>query len=221
MTEPLVIVGAGGFARETAELVRAIDRARPTWELLGFLDDDESMLGRRLVGLDVLGTSSWLDRHPEVRVVVCLGSPATVGLRRRVVERLDLHDDRYATLVHPAAVVADSVAVGGGTVIHASTVCTADIDIGRHVEMMPGVVLTHDDVVGDGATLGAGARLAGGVSVGEDAYIGAGASVRENLTVGRGALVGMGSIVTRSVPDFEVWAGSPARPLRTRGEVER
>ena len=37
---PLLIVGAGGFARETVEAIRAINAIEPTWRLLGLLDDD-------------------------------------------------------------------------------------------------------------------------------------------------------------------------------------
>lgn len=47
----------------------------------------------------------------------------------------------------------------------------------------------------------------------EGATIGAGAIVGCNLEIGRFAMVGMGSIVTRSVPDFCLAIGSPARVI--------
>ena len=43
------------------------------------------------------------------------------------------------------------------------------------------------------------------------ATIGAGAIIGCNLTIGRFAMVGMGSVVTRSVPDFHLVIGNPAR----------
>jgi acetyltransferase-like isoleucine patch superfamily enzyme len=43
------------------------------------------------------------------------------------------------------------------------------------------------------------------------ATIGAGAIIGCNLTIGRFAMVGMGSVVTRSVPDFHLVMGNPAR----------
>jgi acetyltransferase-like isoleucine patch superfamily enzyme len=43
------------------------------------------------------------------------------------------------------------------------------------------------------------------------ATIGAGAVIGCNLTIGRFAMVGMGSVVTRSVPDFHLVIGNPAR----------
>lgn len=45
------------------------------------------------------------------------------------------------------------------------------------------------------------------------ATIGAGSIIGCNLTIGRFAMVGMGSLITRSVPDFHLVAGRPARTI--------
>src|SRR5262249_3865553 len=45
------------------------------------------------------------------------------------------------------------------------------------------------------------------------ATIGAGSVIGNNLTIGRFAMVGMGSLVTRSVPDFHLVIGHPARSV--------
>ena len=47
----------------------------------------------------------------------------------------------------------------------------------------------------------------------EGATIGANCTVGNDLTVGRWAMVGMGSVVTRSVPDFALVVGNPARAV--------
>ena len=163
----------------------------------------------------VLGPLDWVHDHPDVAVVICAGNPRNPGVRRTIAQRLGLDDDRYATLVHPAASIASSVTLGPGSVVHAGSVLTADIEVGAHVAMMPAVVLTHDDVISDFVTIGAGVRVAGGVLVGEAAYLGSGCLIRECVTVGRASLVGMGAVVTRDVPPGEVWVGSPARRLRS------
>jgi UDP-2-acetamido-3-amino-2,3-dideoxy-glucuronate N-acetyltransferase len=45
------------------------------------------------------------------------------------------------------------------------------------------------------------------------ATIGAGAIVGSNLSIGRWAMIGMGSIVTKSIPDFHLALGTPARSI--------
>jgi UDP-2-acetamido-3-amino-2,3-dideoxy-glucuronate N-acetyltransferase len=47
----------------------------------------------------------------------------------------------------------------------------------------------------------------------EGATIGAGSRIGCDLTIGRFAMVGMGSVVTKSVPDFTLVVGCPARPV--------
>jgi acetyltransferase-like isoleucine patch superfamily enzyme len=47
----------------------------------------------------------------------------------------------------------------------------------------------------------------------EGATIGAGAVIGCNLEIGRFAMVGMGAVVTRSVPDFHLVIGNPARSV--------
>jgi sugar O-acyltransferase (sialic acid O-acetyltransferase NeuD family) len=215
----LLIVGAGGFGRETAEAVRAVNAERPTWDLLGFLDDDPSLQGRQFDGLPVLGPLAELARFGDASLVVSVGNPGNYVARKRIVGRLGLPPSRYATIVHPAAVLPPSARLGAGTVVLATVVATTGIWVGAHVVAMPGVVLTHECRVEDYVTLGAGVRLAGGVRVKEGAYLGAGALVREHRTVGPWALVGMGAVVTRDVPGGEVWAGVPAGYLRQAASV--
>ena len=46
------------------------------------------------------------------------------------------------------------------------------------------------------------------------ASIGAGSTVLPGITIGRNAVVGAGSVVTKSIPDNELWLGNPARFVR-------
>lgn len=210
----LILVGAGGFARESAEAVRAVNDALPTYELLGFVDDDPTLAGAVVADLPVLGAVDAVADMPDAQVVVCTGHPGNYLSRRQLVLRLGLPPGRFATIVHPSAVIPPSVVLGPGTVVLATAVATTAVRVGAHVAVMPGVVLTHDNVVDDYATFGAGAKLAGGVQVGQGAYVGAGALVREHRSIGAWSLVGMGAVVTRDIPPGEVWAGVPARRVR-------
>lgn len=212
----LLIVGAGGFARETAAAVHAINDQKKTLRLLGYLDDNPALHGTVRGGVTILGGSSMVDDFPEAAVVVCVASPRDQLVRARVVQRLGLPSHRYATLVHPSASVGSGCVIGPGSVLLAQTVLTADVTVGAHVAVMPQTVLTHDDVIERYATLASGVRLGGGVRLGEGCYIGAGAMLREGITVGEGALVGMGSTVLRDVPAGEVWIGSPAGRMPER-----
>lgn len=49
------------------------------------------------------------------------------------------------------------------------------------------------------------------------ASIGGGATILPGITIGRGAMVGAGAVVTKSVPDYAVVVGNPARVVRYLG----
>ena len=205
----LVIVGAGGFARETAAAAPAAG-----WRVRGFVDDDPALHGTARSGLPVLGDVKSVLDMPDAAVVVCVGNPRNYAARRHIVERLGLPADRYATVVDPSARIGAGSVVGPGSVLLAGAVLTADVTVGAHVAVMPQAVLTHDDRVADHATIASGVRLGGGAVLDTGAYVGAGALVREGVTVGAWSLVGMGSVVLHDVPPGQVWAGNPARFLR-------
>jgi sugar O-acyltransferase (sialic acid O-acetyltransferase NeuD family) len=210
----LVVVGAGGFGRETVEAVRALNAVGAGWRLAGYLDDDPARHGTMIDGVPVLGGIAKLEHMPDTSVVVCTGRPDNYVSRPRIVERLGLPPERFATIIHPSASVSVTSRVGPGSVLLAHTVLTAAVAVGSHVAVMPQVTLTHDDVIGDFATLASGVCLGGNVRVGRCAYVGAGALVREDRSIGSRALVGMGAIVTKDIPPGEVWAGVPARYIR-------
>jgi sugar O-acyltransferase (sialic acid O-acetyltransferase NeuD family) len=209
----LLLVGAGGLAREVAEAVRATNAVRPTWELLGFLDDDPVKHGVLMAGVQVLDAVETVYEHPNAQVLLCPGRPDNYMSRRLLAERLGLDNDRYATVVHPTATVGTTCELGAGSVLLAHVDLTADVVVGRHVVVMPQVVLTHDVRIDDWATLASGVRLGGGCHVGRGAYLGSGACLREGITVGEWAMVGMASVVTRDVPPERLWFGVPARDV--------
>lgn len=209
----LVIVGAGGFARETAQAVRDTGE----FKLLGHLDDNANLHGTDVDGVPVLGGCDLVHELPEARVVVCVGNPRDYAARARLVRRLGLPADRYATVIHPTAVVSATSTIGPGSVLLAHCVLTAAVRVGAHVAVMPHVVLTHDDVVEDYVTITSGVRLGGGVRLERGAYVGSGALVREGTTVGAWSQIGLGSAVLDDVPPGEIWVGSPARLLRKAG----
>src|SRR5258706_449321 len=84
--QPLVIVGAGGFARETAAAVLAVNAVGPQWTLGGFLDDDPALWGTERLGVPILGGGVRIGRGAYVgagaliRETVHIGDYALVGM---------------------------------------------------------------------------------------------------------------------------------------------
>jgi sugar O-acyltransferase (sialic acid O-acetyltransferase NeuD family) len=208
---PLLLLGAGGLTRETLVAVRA---QPDLWRPIGVLDDNPVRHGDDVDGVPVIGATDRVHDYPDAAVVPCVASVERPGARLRLVARLGLLSDRWATIVHPAASIAPGTVLGEGSVMLAGVVVTAPITIGPYLSAMPHVLLTHDDKLGEGVTLAGRATLAGNVTVGDGAYLGQGCMIRQGLRIGAGSVIGMGAVVLADVPDGQTWAGVPARKLR-------
>lgn len=52
------------------------------------------------------------------------------------------------------------------------------------------------------------------VTIKDGAFIGAHTIILKGVTIGEKSIVGAGSVVTKSIPDYEIWAGNPARFIK-------
>lgn len=54
------------------------------------------------------------------------------------------------------------------------------------------------------------------IKINDDVWLGARVVILPGVTIGKGAIIGAGSVVNKSVPDYEIWGGVPARFLKQR-----
>jgi sugar O-acyltransferase (sialic acid O-acetyltransferase NeuD family) len=212
MSHPLIILGTGGSAYDILDVVNAINAVTPTWEVAGFLDDDAPP-GRRIMGLEVLGTLREAIRFPGHAFANAIGSEKSFRRLPEILGQTRIPADRFASLVHPLASVSSQARLGRGvTVNHGVAVGGASL-IGDHVTLCPGCLVGHDSIIGDFSILAPGAIVSGFVEIGRRSYIGAGAVLRPHIVIGESALVGMGAVVVRDVQEGAVVVGNPARTV--------
>lgn len=54
------------------------------------------------------------------------------------------------------------------------------------------------------------------IEIGHHCWIGTGATVLQGVSIGNGAVVAAGAVVTKDIPEWEVWGGVPAKYIRKR-----
>lgn len=218
----LLIVGAGGFGREV--LAWATDcEATHGWEIGGFLDANPEALASYSLDSEVLG-------HPETYtpqigdVFLCsIGDPKT---RMAVTRSLEERGARFATLVHPTAIVGPRCELGEGSILCPGVVLTCDVIVGRHTILNVYATAGHDVVMGDYCTLSGHVDCTGHVTLGTGAMLGTHASAIPGVRVGDYAAIGAGSCAYRNVRDNSTIVGIPGRRIaniagaQRRGETE-
>jgi sugar O-acyltransferase (sialic acid O-acetyltransferase NeuD family) len=209
-----VVVGAGGFGRETLDVLEAVNHrsGQSQYVIQGVADDSPSdhdleILLRR--GIEYLGSTADVLNlcHSNLRYLIAIGNPES----RRFVDRKFKDAGFLATsAVHPTAVVGSNFQMEAGVVICAGVQISTNVSLGAHVHINPGAIIGHDAQLSDYVSVNPGAIVSGHVQVKPRALLGAGAIVLQGLTVGEGSLVGAGAVAVRNVPKGSVVKGVPA-----------
>ena len=207
----LFILGAGGFAREVAWLVKEINTQNPQWELQGFVEHSSDSTARFINDLPIISLETATIDLSGTWAVAAIGNSAN---RARAVRDAEAKGIRFATLVHPSVKMhSQTVSFSAGTIICAGTILTTDITIGKHVIINLDCTVGHDSIIEDFVTISPGVHLSGHTKIRHGAYIGTGAVTIERLEIGENAVVGAGAVVTRDIPSNVTACGVPARPL--------
>ena len=56
----------------------------------------------------------------------------------------------------------------------------------------------------------------GNVTINDFCWIGANVFIKPGITIGKNSVVGANSIVTKDIPEFQIWGGNPARLIRAK-----
>jgi len=96
---------------------------------------------------------------------------------------------------------------------------SADVIIGPFAEVREEVMIfTHNHKWGHSRGLRQNIERIERVplTIGRDAFIGARAILIGVSRIGEGAVIGAGAVVTKDVPDYEIWAGNPSTKIGER-----
>ncbi len=213
--EPIAIYGAGGFGREVAWLFEDMNAVGKNYEVVCFIDDDETLLGSVLNGIPVLSLDEAAKRFPGVAVVGGIGAPK---VRQNLMENAAARGFRFQTFIHPTVQMSQWVRIGSGTLICAGNILTTNITVGEHVQINLECTIGHDVIMGDYTTLAPGVHVSGYVYFGRRVYVGTGAVIingtQENpIVIGDDVVIGAGACVIRSVSAGLTVGGVPAKPL--------
>lgn len=208
--QPLILVGSGGHARVLlSSLLLQGER------VLGFVDPDKTR--RELLGVPYLGCDDAISRDPgEVLLVNGIGAVASIENRLRVYESFRRRGYRFASVIHPDAIIAPEAKLADGVQVMAGAILQTGCAVEEDCIINTGARVDHDCVIHAHAHVAPGAVLSGNVHVGPRSHIGAGATVIQGVHIGPDAIVGAGAVVLSDVPEFCTVVGVPARPIQTR-----
>ena len=208
--QDVIIVGAGGFGREALWVIESINRITPTWNVLGFIDDNLGALDGFALNDRVLGTIKDWQPSGDEQYVLAIAAPK---VKEKLVPVLKARGARFATVIDPTATIRDRTVLGEGVIIFNDVVISVDVTIGDFVFFNGHSAAGHDAVVGDYCTFGPRVSISGATKIGKCVNIGASGSTYPGITVGDYATIGMNSAAIRRVKPNTTVMGVPATAL--------
>lgn len=142
------------------------------------------------------GTSVWDNVH--IRGPATIGAQCIIGEKTYIAYGVTLGD---RVKVNAFVYICTGVTIEDGVMVSAGAIFTND----RYPRATTSDLTALRSSEPDEDTLTTTVR--------EGATIGAGAVIGPGIEIGRFAMVGMGAVVTKSVPDFALVVGNPARPV--------
>ena len=192
----ILIIGAGGIGRETAWIIEEINEVKPTWNLLGYIDENSEMHGKELNGYKVLGSLEVLEKLEEKPYVVV--AIANCSVKKSIVTKLG-EKYNFATIIYPTVKVSKFIQIGQGTIIYPGVTLTVNTKIGNHVLISGNCGIGHDTVIGDYSSVLWGSNFSGYDTVGESCFIGVGTKVIQGINISKENKISAGITVLEDV----------------------
>lgn len=214
----LVILGGSGIGMIAASIANDLGY----YEVLGFLNDYLPK-GERIgkyKSYPVLGTTedlpNFLVEKDTYAFIAYVGMQQEEAVYKKITA-LDIPVERFATLIHPSAIIPKGFCqIGNGVLVAPLAQLSPDTSIGDNCILLPNSFVGHDSTLDRFAHVATNGVIGANVHVGKGVHIGSNATIREKITIGDFSLVGAGSVVLKDVPENAIVVGNPAKILRQK-----
>lgn len=214
INKPLIIIGGAGHGCVIEACIND-NRNRYNdfeWDLKGFCNDFDTEVD----GYPVLGNLSDIPRLLKEGYYFSWGIHL-IGKNKKTAElfeSINIPDDRWATIVHKSAFVDHSVVLEPGVFVMYNAYVAPRTKIGKCTMIKANTNIGHDVEIGSISHVAMGAIIVSCSTIGYCADIAVGATMLAHTSIGNYSILGASSLLSHSIPEGEIWIGSPARFLK-------
>lgn len=207
----IAIFGAGGFGKEVACLIKRINEKEPTWNIIGFFDDNPKLKGQIIshFGQCLGGVDDLNVYNKPLAVSIAVGNPNIV---QTIVKNINNPNVSFPNLIDVSFYKVDpqTFSIGKGNIIQGLCSVSCDVTIGDFNVLNGGIDIGHDTKIGSYNTLMPAVRISGEVSIGERNFFGINSIVLQQIKIGNDVRIGAGSVLMTKPKDGNLYLGVPA-----------
>ena len=208
----IAIYGAGGFGREVACIINAVNRVKPTWNLVGYFDDGHPIGTSNYYG-DIIGNLESLNNYPDkLSIVMAIASPKIL---EELTKKITNQNISFPTIYAPNVLFFDEKSInwGFGNVLGFGVRISCGVKFGNFNLLNGCVSIGHDVEIGKYNVIQPETRISGETIIGNNNFFGARSLVLQGLNIGNNTRIGAGSIVIRNTKDGRLYFGNPAKVI--------
>lgn len=214
----LIILGGSGIGMIACSVANDLG----IYNVLGFLNDVVPV--GTLIGkynkIPVIGTTLDVDHYltdeNNVFFIAYVGMQNEEEVYNKI-DSLKIPSNRYATLIHPSAIVPKGFCkIGNGVLMSPLSQLSPDTTVEDNCILLPNSFLGHDSTMRRFAHIASNAVIGGNVDVGRAVHVGTNATIREKIKIGDFSLIGSGAVVLNDVAPNTIVVGNPAKLLRKK-----
>jgi len=209
----IAIYGAGGYGREVACLINAINDVKKEWNLIGFFDDGIPAGHKNEYGTVIGGITELNNYAHPLSIAMAIARPVTMEF---VAKRITNPQIEFPNLIAPDILLFDknSAVMGYGNVIGFKSIISCNVQIGNFNRLNSNLSIGHDVVIGNFNMFNPSTCISGEVKIGDSNFFGVGSIVLQQKQIGNYTTIGANSVIMKKTKDNATYIGNPAIELK-------
>ena len=205
----IAIYGAGGYGREVACLISAINGVKKEWNLIGFFDDGLPVGHKNEYGTIIGGISELNNYSHQLSIAMAIANPATL---QSIVKKITNPAIEFPNIIAPDILFFDenTVSIGHGNIIGFKSSISCNVNMGSFNRLNTSVFMGHDVIVGNFNMFNPSTRISGEVSIGDCNLFGVSSIVLQQKKIGNHTTIGANSVIIKKTKDNTTYIGNPA-----------
>lgn len=195
----IIIIGGGGHSKICIDIIKLLK----SYQIEGIVDSI-LQIGSEILGIQVISNEdSDLNEYYKCglrNVVLAIGSVTKHIYRAEKYQTVKALGFSMPNIIHPSAVIEESVCMGDGNQIFANAVIGSDVRIGENCIINAGSIISHDCTIGNNVHIAPGAIIAGGVNIGSNTLVGMGCTIYLGVSIGENVIIKNGLNIFEDIP---------------------
>jgi sugar O-acyltransferase (sialic acid O-acetyltransferase NeuD family) len=212
----MIVIGAGGFAKELLEILVSEKYGLNERNLYFFdnINPKTNLFGKFKILKNYEECSGLIKSH-DVHFCYGIGNPY---LRKKLgSEFISLGGQCVSVVSSESSIGSFNTEIGLGTTILGNAQITNNVKIGIGCLIYMNTSITHDVEISDFVEISPGVTITGNCKIGEFTSIGANATLLPGVKIGSNCIIGAGSVVTKNVANNCMVKGVPAKAFKKSG----